>query len=325
MPSLNNKHTILFIASIALLGVVSVSPRAQAPASTTVPTFTHDIAPILYTNCVECHRAGEIAPMSLITYAEVRPWAKGIVAQVSNGVMPPWHADAPHGTFRNERGLTAAQKDLIERWAAAGAPEGNPTDLPPAPAFTSGWGIGQPDAIFEMQEDYPVPANGTIEYEHFYIPTNFTEEKWLQAIEARPGNRALVHHVLVYYEAPPDGPRTPPVLQPNRDRQPHRGRARQGNRPPRDAGSPHASARHIRAGHEAAGVSRGHSAAAARLAACCICRCTTPPTARRHRSQQGRADVREGAAPREMRAIAVPQRAGSRFRRAPSTSRSTRT
>ena len=234
MPSLSNNQTILFIASIALLSAVTVSPRAQAPASASSPTFTHDIAPILYTNCVECHRAGEIAPMSLITYAEVRPWAKGIVRQVSEGVMPPWHADAPHGTFRNERGLTAAQKDLIERWAAAEAPEGNPADLPPVPAFTSGWGIGQPDAIFEMQEDYPVPANGTIEYEHFYIPTNFTEERWLQAIEARPGNRSLVHHVLVYYETPPDGPRTAPVLQPNRQDSRVTTVHGQGNRPQRE-------------------------------------------------------------------------------------------
>ena len=122
MPPPPRKHAILFVALVALVTAVSVSPRAQAPAPANPPTFTHDIAPILYANCVECHRAGEIAPMSLITYSEVRPWAAGIVRQVSSGVMPPWHADAPHGTFRNERSLTAAQKDLIERWAAAGAP-----------------------------------------------------------------------------------------------------------------------------------------------------------------------------------------------------------
>jgi len=222
---------ILFIASITLLIAVSVSPRAQAPAAASTPTFTHDIAPILYANCVECHRAGEIAPMSLITYAEVRPWAKGIVRQVSSGVMPPWHADAPHGTFRNERGLTPAQKDLLERWDAAGAPEGNPADLPPAPSFSAGWRIGQPDVIFEMQEDYSVPARGTIEYEHFYVPTNFTEAKWLQAIEARPGTRSLVHHILVYYEAPPDQPRSQPVLQPNRENSRTPERDTEGNRP----------------------------------------------------------------------------------------------
>src|SRR5262245_35529682 len=235
MPSHDRNSSLALLAGVlVLIGAIGVSPRAQttAPASDG-PNFTHDVAPILYANCVECHRAGEIAPMSLITYAEVRPWAKAIVRQVSNGVMPPWHADAPHGTFRNERSLTQAQKDLLERWAAAGAPEGNPSDLPAVPSFAAGWRIGQPDAIFEMQEDYPIPAKGTIEYEHFYIPTNFTEEKWLQAIEARPGNRALVHHVLVYYETPPDGPRTQPVLVPNREDSRTPGAPRRGNRPPR--------------------------------------------------------------------------------------------
>jgi hypothetical protein len=237
MPShsRNRLFASLLATAIVLVAAISTNPRAQTPSpGVDAPTFTHDVAPILYANCVECHRAGEIAPMSLITYAEVRPWAKAIVRQVASGVMPPWHADAPHGTFRNERALTPAQKDLLERWTAAGAPEGNPSDLPAPPTFAAGWRIGQPDAIFEMQEEYAVPAKGTIEYEHFYIPTNFTEEKWLQAIEARPGNRLLVHHVLVYYDAPPDGPRTPPVLQPNREdsRTP---RSNTGNRPPRES------------------------------------------------------------------------------------------
>jgi hypothetical protein len=102
------------------------------------------------------------------------------------------------------------------------------------PAFAANWRIGQPDVVLEMQEEYTVPAKGTIEYEHFYIPTNFTEERWLQAIEARPGNRLLVHHILVYYETPPDGPRTPPVLQPNREDNRIPPRPQQGNRPPRE-------------------------------------------------------------------------------------------
>ena len=237
MPShsRNRLFALVLATAIVLVAAISTNPRAQTSSQgPDAPTFARDVAPILYANCVECHRAGEIAPMSLITYAEVRPWAQAIVRQVASGVMPPWHADAPHGTFRNERGLTPAQKDLLGRWAAAGAPEGNPSDLPPAPTFAAGWRIGQPDAIFEMQEDYAVPAKGTIEYEHFYIPTNFTEERWLQAIEARPGNRPLVHHVLVFYEAPPDATRTPPVLQLNREdsRTP---RSNTGNRPPRES------------------------------------------------------------------------------------------
>jgi mono/diheme cytochrome c family protein len=200
---------------LLVAGLVALAPAdsgaqrlaAQSPAepnAADVPTFSRDVAPVLYRNCVTCHRAGEIAPMSLITYAEARPWARAIRNKVIDGVMPPWHADAPAGTFENERRLSAAEKNILTRWADAGAPEGDSKDLPPVPQFADGWRIGTPDAVFAMDEDYAVPAKGTIEYEYFYIPTNFADTKWLQAIEVRPGNRALVHHVLVYYQAPPD-------------------------------------------------------------------------------------------------------------------------
>jgi hypothetical protein len=209
---------------LALIGIVSTTAFLVAGAPQQVsrleqngPTFTRDVAPILYANCVSCHRAGEIAPMSLITYQEVRPWARAISKQVHDGAMPPWHADAAPGTFSNERRLTAEQKDLLERWAAAGAVEGDPKDLPARPTFADGWQLGTPDVVFEMGEDYQVPARGTVQYEHFYIPTQFTEAKWLTGIEARPGNRALVHHILVYYEAPADEARGTPVIQPNRE------------------------------------------------------------------------------------------------------------
>src|SRR5262245_19634051 len=199
---------LVWCAVAIVAAIAGAGPGMQAaPQSTdSVPTFTRDVAPILYANCVTCHRAGEIAPMSLVSYQDVRPWARAITRQIADGAMPPWHADAPTGTFSNERKLTAAEKATLERWAAAGAPEGDAKDLKPPPVFAQGWRIGTPDAVFEMQEDYPVPAKGTIEYEHLYIPTNFTEAKWLTGIEARPGNRALVHHILVYYEAPAEGP-----------------------------------------------------------------------------------------------------------------------
>ncbi len=221
-------------AGVLVLSVaIGATSDGQAPSGTaSVPTFTRDVAPILYKNCVACHRAGEIAPMSLMTYNDVRPWARGIRQAVAQGVMPPWHADAPDGTFENERRLTAAEKDVIARWVAGGAPQGDPKDLPPAPQLTEGWRIGKPDAVFEMAEDYAVPASGTIEYEYFYIPTNFTEAKWLQAIEVRPGNRELVHHVLVFYAAPPDGPRLAPALKLNPDHMKLPPR-KLGTRPPR--------------------------------------------------------------------------------------------
>jgi mono/diheme cytochrome c family protein len=272
-------HAIVFLGGLALLSAVAALPAQTPPAEKHVPTFTRDIAPILYANCVECHRAGEIAPMSLITYPEARPWAQAIARQTANGVMPPWHADAPHGTFRNERSLTQEQKDLIARWASAGAPEGDPSDLPAAPTFAAGWRIGQPDAVFEMQEDYGVPAKGTIEYENFYIPTNFTGEKWLKAVEARPGNRALVHHVLVYYEVPPGGDPAPAVLLPNRH-----GRRASGRRA--DPASRAACSRPM-----LPAPTRRYSRPAPRFdwrpVAFCTCRCTTPPMAPRALIVQG--------------------------------------
>jgi copper type II ascorbate-dependent monooxygenase-like protein len=193
---------------IAPLGADQYSSREPSGA----PTFAKDVAPILYKNCVGCHRPGEIAPMSLLTYKDARPWAKAIRDEVSEGNMPPWHADAPKGTFHNERLLTDAEKDTLVRWANGGARQGDPKDLPPVPALVEGWQIGKPDVVFEMAEDYKVPAEGTIQYEYFYIPTNFTEPKYVQAIEIRPGNREVVHHVLVQYRAKPDMQRAP-VLQ----------------------------------------------------------------------------------------------------------------
>ena len=221
----------LFAGTAALCVAVAVVGHAQAPAASDVPTFSKHVAPILYANCASCHRPGEIAPMSLLTYAEARPWAQAIGRRVADGSMPPWHADAPHGTFANERRLSPAQKDVIARWVAGGAPQGDPTDLPPQPQFADGWRIGTPDRVIEMPEDYAVPARGTIHYENFYVPTGFTETKWLQAIEARPGNRALVHHILVYYQAPPDGEARAPIMVPNRadSMLPRR---ETGNRPP---------------------------------------------------------------------------------------------
>jgi hypothetical protein len=129
--------------------------------------------------------------------------------------MPPWHADAPPGTFLNERRLTAAEKDILSRWANNGAPEGDPKDIPPVPVFTEGWTIGKPDAVVTMADPYDVPARGTIEYQYFSVPTNFTEDKWIQAIEIRPGVRSVVHHVLVFASEPGAAVRPQPFLPAN--------------------------------------------------------------------------------------------------------------
>ena len=194
------KQRTLLLASVSLFAVVLVSaPRAeerQAPAA--APTYARDVAPILYKHCTECHREGEIAPMSLMTYAEVRPWAKAIRDEVADGVMPPWHADPAHGKFRNARILTGAEKATLTQWANAGAPEGDPKDLPKPPTYATGWRIGTPDAVFALPKPYAVKKDGMIDYQYFDVPTNFTEDKFVKAIEIRPGNREVVHHALVF-------------------------------------------------------------------------------------------------------------------------------
>ena len=228
---MRSKVILLLISAILIAVSAGVPAGAQQPAAN-APTFTKDVAPILFKQCVNCHRPGEIAPMSLMTYEQARPWAKAILKVMSNGTMPPWHADAPAGTFHNERILTDRERQTLVAWASEGAPKGDDTDLPQAPTFAEGWSLGTPDVVLEMQEDYPVPASGTVEYEYFYVPTNFTESKWVKSIEIKPGNRSLVHHVLVFYRAKPDAPRVP-LARPNAKNMQTPRNNNRGQRPPR--------------------------------------------------------------------------------------------
>lgn len=161
-----------------------------------VPTFTKDVAPIFFARCAGCHRPNDIAPMSLLDYKSARPWAKSIKAAVATRKMPPWFADPRYGHFANDARLSDAELKTIQAWADGGAPEGNPKDLPPAPKFVEGWAMGKPDTVIDIGEDHEVTP-GEDAYEHFVVPTNFTEGKWVRAAEIRPGNRQVVHHVHV--------------------------------------------------------------------------------------------------------------------------------
>jgi hypothetical protein len=160
------------------------------------PTFTKDIAPILFKNCAGCHRPGEIAPMSLLDYKSVRPWAKSIREAVLTRKMPPWFADPAFGTFANDPRLPTRDIETIKAWVDSGSVEGNPGDLPPKPVFTDGWKLGKPDIIIDIGQDFAVPP-GNDKYEYFTVPTNFTEGKWIRAAQILPGNRQAVHHVHV--------------------------------------------------------------------------------------------------------------------------------
>ena len=192
-------------AALFIGGTIGTVPAAAAGA----PTFSKDVAPILYKNCAGCHRPGEIAPMSLLTFEQARPWAKSIREKVLTGQMPPWHASQAHGTFSNDRRLTDTDKNTLIAWVDAGAPQGNPKDLPPAPQFSEGWQIGKPDLVLSMEKPYDVAASGTIAYQFFTIPTHFTEDKWVQAIELRPGTRSVVHHILAFVHEPGKPAETP--------------------------------------------------------------------------------------------------------------------
>ncbi len=181
---------------IATLGILA------AASLTAAPVFYRDVLPILQRNCQSCHRAGEIGPMPLMTYKDARPWAKAIRESVVTRRMPPWHADAASGHFRNDPSLTAKQIATIRAWVDAGAPEGDARQSPPKADFADGWRIGKPDVVFEMPKAYQVPASGVIEYTDIIIPTGFTEDKWVEKVEIRPGNRAVVHHISMYVREP---------------------------------------------------------------------------------------------------------------------------
>lgn len=189
------------LASVLLSGAMAVT----AADSRGTPTFTKDIAPILYERCAVCHREGDIGPMKLLTYEQVRPWSRAIKDVVVQGKMPPWYADPNHGKFRNDRRLTKEQVAKIVSWVAAGSPKGDVKDMPPPPKFAEGWSFQRPpDLVIEMPLHAKVPADGILDMQNYYVKVPFTEEKWVEAVELRPGNRSVVHHSIVNIVSLPD-------------------------------------------------------------------------------------------------------------------------
>ncbi len=184
------------IGACAALLVLSVAGVASAEAAEGTPTFAKDVAPILYENCVACHRPNHLAPMSLITYNDARPWARAVKAKVVAKEMPPWGADSSVRAYKNDASLTQDEIDTIAAWVDGGALEGNAADLPDVPQFAEGWSIGEPDLIFSMVKPFEVPADGTVPYAYVTVPTNLSEDTWISAHEFRPGDRRVIHHVI---------------------------------------------------------------------------------------------------------------------------------
>jgi peroxiredoxin len=176
--------------------------RVKAPAADSPITFTEHVAPILYKHCVSCHRPGAIAPFSLLTYRQAAGWAGMIHEVVADGRMPPWFANPKHGKFSNAAGLSEGEKRLLGDWLTLGMPEGDPIHLPKPPVFTDGWRIPTPNLIIPMPVDFEVPAAGVVDYQNFEVDPGFSVDQWVSAAEIRPGNRAVVHHCIVFLKPP---------------------------------------------------------------------------------------------------------------------------
>ena len=185
--------TIALTATLAF-ALIATSPAAAADA----PTYSRDVAPIFFNNCVQCHRTGEIAPMSLMTYRESRPWARSIARAVENGDMPPWSGDSDRHVWSNDISLSDAEIETIVNWTKTGAPQGDPADLPEAPTFQDGWKLGEPDHVVTL-DSIEVPADGDDLFPQQVIEVDLGEPRWIRAIEFLPEDSRVTHHFLTTY------------------------------------------------------------------------------------------------------------------------------
>ena len=194
-----------FLGALGLAALMAGlgSSLYQGEVPTQAPTFYKDVLPILQDHCQSCHRPGEVAPFSLVTYEQAHLHADAVAHAVEMRMMPPWFADSRYGHFANDTSLTEQQIHTVSAWAAAGAPAGNPTDAPPPRKWTDGWNIVAPDLIVRMPKSVKIPARGEVEYTYEIVPTHFTEDRWVQMSEFRAGSPAHVHHAVVYIR-PPD-------------------------------------------------------------------------------------------------------------------------
>jgi len=186
----------LIRAGLALAGFAALQPTAIADAKAK-PTFTEDIAPIIYNNCTECHRAGQAAPFTLKSYNDVKKRARLITKVTEDHYMPPWHPVEGHGKFVDERRLTTDELATLKNWHKTGMAEGPADKLPEPPKFASDWLLGKPDLIVKMPKAYTMRADGSDIYRSFCIPMDLKEDKWVAGFEVRPSARAVLHHVII--------------------------------------------------------------------------------------------------------------------------------
>jgi hypothetical protein len=188
------------LASLVLSLNASFAQKAHTAGP---PTFYRDVLPILEVHCQSCHRAGGIAPMPFETYEDTKPFADAIRRTTQEKSMPPWFADPSVGRFSNDPSLKPAETGTLTAWAAANSPAGETKDAPPARRWAESWSIPEPDLVLKVPQAVPLPASGDIEYTYEIVPTNFTEDRWVQMAEVLPALRSNVHHAVVYVR-PPD-------------------------------------------------------------------------------------------------------------------------
>jgi len=198
------RSSILLSSAVTALSA-SLLFGGATDQSASVPTFNKDIAPILYKNCSNCHRPGEVAPFALLTYEDAAKRAKQIAAITQAHVMPPWKATKGYGDFKDARTLTEQQIAAIRNWADHGAPEGDPAQKPAIPKFSNGWLGGEPDQVFKMTKPFTVPAEGADVFRCFVVPMNASEDEYVKMTEFRPGNPKIVHHALLFLDTTHEG------------------------------------------------------------------------------------------------------------------------
>lgn len=190
----------LLVSFSATAGKVRSVRHPEPPPPVTGPTFSKEVVRIFQAHCQTCHHAGDVAPFSLTSFAEAKPYAALIKFMTQSREMPPWKPVDGCGDFKDERRLTAGEIDTLAKWVENGAPEGDRADLPQPLDFTGGWALGQPDAVYKLPEAFTPPA-GQDTYRCFPIPTGLTSTAYVRAVDTRPGDRETVHHVITFVDS----------------------------------------------------------------------------------------------------------------------------
>jgi mono/diheme cytochrome c family protein len=189
-----------FCIPLAAIGIVARADSGRSPVPAAAPNFASDVAPIIFANCASCHRPGQAAPFSLLSYDDVKKHAKTIVDVTARRYMPPWHASRAEGfpEFLDERRLTDAELSTIARWVDAGTPPGDLRKAPLPPSFVTGWALGVPDVILGLSRTILVPADGPDLFRNVALTLDLPEDRWITAIDFQPSARNVVHHALFF-------------------------------------------------------------------------------------------------------------------------------